>query len=227
MCVSPFAVNWACRKASWGMTAANNPDQCTFPDQLFSAMDTDLFGECYFAGLPASSSVSLADELTAAARATFSGAPSNTSVFKASFSLARPAKIAGDEAKFWGYMANGTQVAYPNISATGERGGMQLRARAWLFVSAFALVRMVCVARARRRPPPPTHTHTHAHAACRPQPCRLCGTTSSAWRCAGGGACVPAACCATRGECPGLGPGPAPQLGHWRPLQAPGPCGHS
>lgn len=68
MCVSPFSVNWDCRKASWQMTAAGQPNECTFPEQLYSAAESSLFGQCQFADV-SPKELALSDEVLAAAAA--------------------------------------------------------------------------------------------------------------------------------------------------------------
>lgn len=44
VCVSPFSVSWDCRKASWSMTAAGNPNQCTMPKQARGAGEGSMHG---------------------------------------------------------------------------------------------------------------------------------------------------------------------------------------
>jgi hypothetical protein len=48
VCVSPFSVNWDCRKASWSQTCSNNPNQCSFPAQDNGPSSDFLFGQCQF-----------------------------------------------------------------------------------------------------------------------------------------------------------------------------------
>lgn len=69
VCVSPFAVNWDCRLASWTQTAKAYPNQCTFPEHFEGPFATCLFGQCVFTNIPAGS-LALSDELIRAARAT-------------------------------------------------------------------------------------------------------------------------------------------------------------
>lgn len=68
VCVSPFSVNWDCRKASWSMSAEGYPNQCTFPQQSFLSADASLFGQCQFTDVSARE-LALSDEVLGAAAA--------------------------------------------------------------------------------------------------------------------------------------------------------------
>jgi len=101
VCVSPFAVNWSCRQASWSMTAEGYPNQCTFPKQLFSAQSDFLFGQCEFTGSTARAALPFADEVIAAARKGLGVTPPL---------VQRPEKLQKDESQLWSDMAQGTKV---------------------------------------------------------------------------------------------------------------------
>lgn len=50
------------------MTAAGQPNECTFPAQDFTAADSDLFGQCQFTDV-SSRELALSDQVLAAAEA--------------------------------------------------------------------------------------------------------------------------------------------------------------
>jgi hypothetical protein len=90
------------------MTSAGAQNQCTFPQQEFNALTPELFGQCTFTSPAAKAGLALSDEVIRAAPGGF-----------AAHLPQRPAKIAADEAKFWGNMKAGTKAAYPTVSADG------------------------------------------------------------------------------------------------------------
>lgn len=81
MCVGPFSVNWDCREASWQMTAAGSPNECTFPAQLFTASDASLFGQCQFTDV-SQKELAFSDEVLAAAGARKDKLPIRNSVIQ-------------------------------------------------------------------------------------------------------------------------------------------------
>jgi hypothetical protein len=102
VCISPLAVNWDCRKASWEQGSAGHPNQCTFPGQSFDASSSFLFGQCQFANVTAAQ-FSLADEAIAA---------SQTASGKAALPI-RKAVIQGEEVDFWSQMDTGVEYPTP------------------------------------------------------------------------------------------------------------------
>jgi hypothetical protein len=106
VCVSPFSVNWDCRKASWTMTAkdyeAGGADQCSSPEQRSGPSDTALFGQCMFADVTPSQ-LALSDEVLAAATAP-----------GARRELPPPnAQVVANQDAYWSAMRLGTGVEYP------------------------------------------------------------------------------------------------------------------
>lgn len=79
MCVSPFSVNWDCRMASWSMSAAGYPNQCTFPQQSGSPAQSSLFGQCQFTDVT-QRELTLSDEVLKAATAGAGSLPVRNSV---------------------------------------------------------------------------------------------------------------------------------------------------
>ena len=109
VCVSPFSVNWDCRQASWSQTAAEYPNVCSFPEQLFGPSASFLFGTCEFPNVTATQ-LALSDEIIAAA--TRPGARSEMP--------APSARIISNDAAYWTAMEAGTGVAYPPYNTSGE-----------------------------------------------------------------------------------------------------------
>ena len=109
VCVSPFSVNWDCRKAAWSLTAAEYPNVCNFPEQLFGPSASFLFGTCEFPNVTATQ-LALSDEIIAAA--TRPGARSEMP--------APSARIIANDAEYWAAMEAGTGVAYPAYNTSGE-----------------------------------------------------------------------------------------------------------
>lgn len=48
VCVSPFSVDWVCKKSSWSWQAAGWPNQCFRPQESQGPNATYLYGECQF-----------------------------------------------------------------------------------------------------------------------------------------------------------------------------------
>eukprot|EP00878_Enallax_costatus_P008523 GHUV01008911.1.p1 GENE.GHUV01008911.1~~GHUV01008911.1.p1 ORF type:complete len:410 (+),score=61.73 GHUV01008911.1:192-1421(+) len=105
VCVSPYSINWDCRQASWSQTAANYPDQCTFPQQNNGPSAQDLFGQCQFTNVTRRE-LNLADEVIAAV------------VGKANLLPQTNKALQALENQYWSTMAQGTRVKYPTIPPT-------------------------------------------------------------------------------------------------------------
>lgn len=88
MCVSPFSVNWDCRMASWGNTAAGFPNQCSFPMQQLGPSASDMFGQCQFTNV-SRSQLAMADEVLAVAAAKANNMPVKNNVVQVGW-LAMP-----------------------------------------------------------------------------------------------------------------------------------------
>uniref|UniRef100_A0A7S0RA27 Nucleoside phosphorylase domain-containing protein n=1 Tax=Chlamydomonas leiostraca TaxID=1034604 RepID=A0A7S0RA27_9CHLO len=103
VCVSPFSVNWTCKKATWAMQAAGYPNQCVKPEEVSSPNATYLYGECQFYADNMEGNLDLADDLIDAAKAVQArgGVPARTDAVNAV------------EARYWGAMRNATKAAYP------------------------------------------------------------------------------------------------------------------
>lgn len=101
--MSPLSVNWDCRKASWTNTSQGSDNQCTFPEQLFDATASFLFGVCEFPTVT-QSQLALSDEVlgVAAQPATQAKLPRRNNVIQAS------------ETSYWAEMAKGTKLTYPS-----------------------------------------------------------------------------------------------------------------
>lgn len=48
VCVSPWSVDWVCKKSSWSSQAAGWPNQCFRPNESQGPNATYLYGECQF-----------------------------------------------------------------------------------------------------------------------------------------------------------------------------------
>jgi hypothetical protein len=81
VCVSPFSVNWDCRKASWDNSAQGFPNQCTFPAQLFDASSSELFGQCQFTDV-SKSQLAMSDEVLAVAAARSNNMPTRNDIIQ-------------------------------------------------------------------------------------------------------------------------------------------------
>lgn len=77
MCVSPFSVNWDCRKASWDASAQGFPNQCSFPEQAFGASSSELFGQCQFTDI-SRAQLAMSDEVLAVAAARTNNLPTRS-----------------------------------------------------------------------------------------------------------------------------------------------------
>jgi hypothetical protein len=101
--VSPLSVNWDCRTASWTNTSQGSDNQCTFPEQLFDATASFLFGVCEFPTVT-QSQLALSDEVlgVAAQPATQAKLPRRNNAIQAS------------ETSYWAEMAKGTKLTYPS-----------------------------------------------------------------------------------------------------------------
>jgi hypothetical protein len=83
VCVSPFSVNWDCRKASWDNSAQGFPNQCTFPAQLFDASSSELFGQCQFVDV-SKAQLAMSDEVLAVAAARSNNMPTRNDIIQVS-----------------------------------------------------------------------------------------------------------------------------------------------
>lgn len=101
MCVSPLAVNWACKKADYLQQCQGRTTLCTLPDQVSGPSEAQLYGQCeftsHFAGQQA-----LVAELQDATQAAIDEGAMPT----------RDATTAAWERSYWTGMANGTGVRY-------------------------------------------------------------------------------------------------------------------
>lgn len=79
--MSPYSINWDCRLASWSQTAANYPNQCTYPQQNSGPSSVSLFGQCQFANV-SQRELSLADEVLSAVKGSTSSLPRQNNVLQ-------------------------------------------------------------------------------------------------------------------------------------------------
>ncbi|KAF6259950.1 hypothetical protein COO60DRAFT_1700592 [Scenedesmus sp. NREL 46B-D3] len=105
VCVSPFSVNWDCRKASWDASAQGFPNQCSFPEQAFGASSSELFGQCQFTDI-SRAQLATSDEVLAVAAARTNNLPT------------RSPTIQALDAAYWSSMSAGTNVSYPDVTQT-------------------------------------------------------------------------------------------------------------
>ncbi|KAJ9507064.1 hypothetical protein QJQ45_004663 [Haematococcus lacustris] len=67
VCVSPFSVNWTCKKSSWAMEAVGYPNQCFRPEEVTSPSDDALHGNCQFYADNLEANLALASQVAQAA----------------------------------------------------------------------------------------------------------------------------------------------------------------
>ena len=107
--MTPFAVNWACRMASYSQTCQGSPNQCSFPEQQHGLEDEAIFGQCAFYNI-SEQQLALSHEVLAAA-----------SQEKAKRVLPRRnAKIQQNEVLFWNYTKPGVGMIPLNLDQNGE-----------------------------------------------------------------------------------------------------------
>lgn len=103
ICISPFSVNWTCKKSSWSVQAAGGSNQCMRPEEEAGPADTPLFGECMFYADNILENLDLADDLAAVAR----------SAAAARNFPPRSSAVAEHERLYWSTMAEGAAQPMP------------------------------------------------------------------------------------------------------------------
>lgn len=100
ICISPFSVNWVCKKADWRQQCGGG-ELCSLPEQQSGPEASYLYGPCVFSSATRHE-LNLADELLDAARS-------------AEFESVVPPRndnVSSWEAQYWGEMSDGTGVDY-------------------------------------------------------------------------------------------------------------------
>mmetsp|Transcript_12443 Transcript_12443/g.26864 ORF Transcript_12443/g.26864 Transcript_12443/m.26864 type:complete len:491 (-) Transcript_12443:204-1676(-) len=106
VCISPFTVNWTCKKATWDMQAQGVPNQCTRPREVAGPNATELFGQCMFYKDNTHFNLMLSEELLEAAR----------SYMGAGNFPRRSANVSAQEKRYWSTMSRGTRQPYPDLN---------------------------------------------------------------------------------------------------------------
>mmetsp|Transcript_35032 Transcript_35032/g.63020 ORF Transcript_35032/g.63020 Transcript_35032/m.63020 type:complete len:504 (-) Transcript_35032:1083-2594(-) len=102
LCISPFSVNWQCKKSSWSQQSSGFPNQCFRPEEAYGPNATFLYGLCEFYEDNMDANLRLADQFLQAARSesTLLNMPP------------RPAAVVNMESNFWNLMSKGTNESY-------------------------------------------------------------------------------------------------------------------
>ncbi|KAL6760862.1 hypothetical protein V8C86DRAFT_2546614 [Haematococcus lacustris] len=103
VCVSPFSVNWTCKKSSWAMQAVGYPNQCFRPEEVTSPSDDALHGDCQFYADNLEANLALASQVAQAA-----ASPKG----QLHMPMRSPAVVAVDR-RYWTLMQNATGAHYP------------------------------------------------------------------------------------------------------------------
>lgn len=108
VCISPFSVNWTCKKSSWSAQAAGAPNQCSRPEEGAGPADTPLFGQCQFYEDNIRDNLRLADNLIDVA----------TSSLSARNFPARSRNVTDHERGYWSAVAAAAGQQPPTLSPT-------------------------------------------------------------------------------------------------------------
>lgn len=101
VCITPWAINWNCKKADWEGQCLSSPNLCFRPMEINGPADAFLYGQCVFENTP-TAATELADEIYASAISE-NGTKNYLS----------PKKVVVDwEKKYWGAMSRGTNMTY-------------------------------------------------------------------------------------------------------------------
>lgn len=101
LCISPLAVNWACKKADYLQQCNGGRTLCTLPQETDGPSASELYGQCEFTTHTAGEEA-LTAELQAAAQA----------AVEEGVMPVRDAETMAWERSYWDGMSNGTGVAY-------------------------------------------------------------------------------------------------------------------
>ncbi|KAK9811758.1 hypothetical protein WJX72_009569 [[Myrmecia] bisecta] len=111
LCITPWSVNWNCKKTDYVDQCGGYPNLCNLPGDIFGPTAGFLYGDCMFSAY-SMANLALSDELIGAA----------TSAAAASNFAARSAGVAAKEQDYWGLMSNGTGINYTALlPAAGVR----------------------------------------------------------------------------------------------------------